>query len=138
MLHEFRLGLSAGKDEKVEDQDKGAGRAPELAHDRVALLLRHVAVHGGHREIVLPHLLRQPVHFPLCVAKDDRLPSYERTTLRTRQGSKQGSLSEACAKDAPTVQVLGDSERTSAAGRNTGTHAGERLKSDLCDGERVI
>ena len=35
---------------------------PKLLHDRVTLLLRHVPVHGGHCEIHLAHLRRQPVH----------------------------------------------------------------------------
>lgn len=47
--------------------------ALEFAHDGVTLLLRHVAVHGAHCEVVLPHLLSQPVHLPLGVAENDRL-----------------------------------------------------------------
>jgi hypothetical protein len=54
---------------------------PELAHDGVALLLRHVAVHCGHRKVVLPHLLRQPVHLPLGVAEDDGLEPWRRQGL---------------------------------------------------------
>ena len=30
-------------------------------------------MHGGHSEISLPHLLRQPLNLSLCVAEDDRL-----------------------------------------------------------------
>ena len=36
-------------------------------------------MHGADREVVLPHLLRQPVHLALGVAEDDR--------LRTARGS---------------------------------------------------
>lgn len=38
------------------------GSGSELLHDGLSLLLRHVSVHGGHGEVGLPHLLRQPVH----------------------------------------------------------------------------
>ena len=54
------------------DQHPG-GATAELAHDHVPLLLVHVAVHGGHREVALVHLLSQPVHLPPGVAEDDRL-----------------------------------------------------------------
>ena len=47
--------------------------APELLHDCVSLLLGHVAVHGAHSEVRLPHLLREPVHLTLGVAEDDGL-----------------------------------------------------------------
>ena len=51
---------------------------PKLLHNGFPLLLRHVSVHGGHRKIGLPHLLRQPLHLPLGVAEDDRLGDGER------------------------------------------------------------
>lgn len=35
---------------------------PELGHNRIALLLGHVAVHGRDREVGLPHLVGEPVH----------------------------------------------------------------------------
>lgn len=38
------------------------GSGSELLHDGLSLFLRHVSVHGGHGEVGLPHLLRQPVH----------------------------------------------------------------------------
>ena len=57
------LHIKAARPHIGGDEDAGVA-ASELAHDGVALLLRHVAVHGAHCEIVLPHLLRQPVH--LC------------------------------------------------------------------------
>ena len=46
---------------------------PELFHNGVSLLLWHVAVHGAHGEVRLPHLLGQPVHLPLGVAEDNCL-----------------------------------------------------------------
>ncbi len=55
-----------------------ACKIPELLHDSVALLLRHVAVHAGHGEVGLPHLLREPVHLPLRIAEDDCLGDGER------------------------------------------------------------
>ena len=54
------------------DQDTRLA-APELLHDGVSLLLGHVAVHGAHSEVRLPHLLREPVHLTLGVAEDDGL-----------------------------------------------------------------
>ena len=45
----------------------------ELSHDGVSLLLGHVSVHAGHGEVVLSHLLSQPLHLPLGVAEDDSL-----------------------------------------------------------------
>lgn len=30
-------------------------------------------MHGGHGEVSLSHLFRQPLHLSLCVAEDDRL-----------------------------------------------------------------
>lgn len=38
------------------------GSGSELLHDGLSLFLWHVSVHGGHSEVGLPHLLRQPVH----------------------------------------------------------------------------
>lgn len=37
------------------------GAGPELLHDGLALLLRHVPVHGRDREVGFSHLLCQPV-----------------------------------------------------------------------------
>ena len=42
------------------DEHARVARA-ELGHDGVALLLRHVAVHGGDGEVGLTHLVGQPV-----------------------------------------------------------------------------
>ena len=52
--------------------------AAELLHDGVALGLLHLAVHGGHGEVRLAHLLRQPVHLAPRVAEDDRLRDRQR------------------------------------------------------------
>merc|ERR1719500_1750425 len=50
---------------------------PELLHNGISLLLRHVTVHRAHREVGLPHLLCQPVDLPLCVAEDHCLGDSE-------------------------------------------------------------
>merc|ERR1719502_292196 len=50
----------------------------ELLHDRLALLLRHVSVHGAHREVGFAHLLREPVNLLLRVDKDDGLGDRQR------------------------------------------------------------
>ena len=55
------LHVEAARPDVGGDQDARVAAA-ELAHDGVALLLRHVAVHRAHRKVVLPHLLRKPVH----------------------------------------------------------------------------
>mmetsp|Transcript_34310 Transcript_34310/g.84975 ORF Transcript_34310/g.84975 Transcript_34310/m.84975 type:complete len:251 (-) Transcript_34310:420-1172(-) len=46
---------------------------PELAHNLLPLLLRHVTVHRTHREVGLAHLLCEPVDLGLGVAEDDGL-----------------------------------------------------------------
>lgn len=38
------------------------GSWSELLHDGLSLFLRHVTMHGRHREVCFTHLLRQPVH----------------------------------------------------------------------------
>mmetsp|Transcript_13433 Transcript_13433/g.34256 ORF Transcript_13433/g.34256 Transcript_13433/m.34256 type:complete len:324 (-) Transcript_13433:313-1284(-) len=47
--------------------------AAELLHDLVSLVLRHVSMHGCNSEIVLPHLLGQPVHLAARIAENDCL-----------------------------------------------------------------
>ena len=46
---------------------------PEALHDAVALLLGHVSMHGRYREVVLLHLLCEPIHLSLGIAEDDSL-----------------------------------------------------------------
>lgn len=43
-------------------RSRSPGSGSELLHDGLSLFLRHVSVHGGHGEVGLSHLLRQPVH----------------------------------------------------------------------------
>ena len=43
------------------DQNPG-GPSPEFRHDGVSFLLWHVAMHAADSEIILPHLLSQPVN----------------------------------------------------------------------------
>lgn len=43
-----------------------------------SVFLRHLSVHGGDSEVVLSHLVGQPVHFLLGVAEDHRLGDGER------------------------------------------------------------
>mmetsp|Transcript_138 Transcript_138/g.252 ORF Transcript_138/g.252 Transcript_138/m.252 type:complete len:462 (+) Transcript_138:109-1494(+) len=71
------LHIQTSAPEVGGDQDS-AGTRPELLHDRVALLLGHVAVDGGHGEVRVAHLLRQPVHLLLGVAEDHRLGDRQR------------------------------------------------------------
>mmetsp|Transcript_73098 Transcript_73098/g.158084 ORF Transcript_73098/g.158084 Transcript_73098/m.158084 type:complete len:321 (+) Transcript_73098:2-964(+) len=63
---------------EVRGDQHAAGTGAELLHDRIALLLRHVAVDRRHREVGVAHLLRQPVDLLLRVAEDDRLRDGER------------------------------------------------------------
>ena len=57
----YLLHVEATRPDVGGDQDARVAAA-ELANDGVALLLRHVAVHRAHRKVVLPHLLRKPIH----------------------------------------------------------------------------
>ena len=66
------LHVDATRPHVCRDEDAGLA-APELLHDGVSLLLRHVSVHGAHSEVCLPHLLSEPVDLALGVAEDDRL-----------------------------------------------------------------
>ena len=66
-------GEETAKIRKVQVSLSPALTTPELFHDGVSLLLWHVAVHGAHGEVRLPHLLCQPVHLPLGVAEDNCL-----------------------------------------------------------------
>lgn len=54
----------------------------ELRHDGISLLLRHVPVHCRDREVVAPHLLRQPVHLATVQYSADGT-SIQYTTLHT-------------------------------------------------------
>mmetsp|Transcript_4825 Transcript_4825/g.14215 ORF Transcript_4825/g.14215 Transcript_4825/m.14215 type:complete len:290 (-) Transcript_4825:429-1298(-) len=71
------LHVKAAAPDVRRDEHAAAARA-ELVHDGVAVLLRHVAVHGGHGEVGLAHLLGEPVHLLLGVAEDDGLCDGER------------------------------------------------------------
>ena len=54
------LHVDAAAPDVGGDEHARVARA-ELGHDGVALLLRHVAVHGGDCEVGLTHLVGQPV-----------------------------------------------------------------------------
>mmetsp|Transcript_57834 Transcript_57834/g.136049 ORF Transcript_57834/g.136049 Transcript_57834/m.136049 type:complete len:268 (-) Transcript_57834:285-1088(-) len=62
----------------VGGDEHARGARPELLHDRLAVVLGHVAVHGGDREVRLAHLVREPVDLPLRVAEDHSLRDRER------------------------------------------------------------
>ena len=66
------LHVDAAAPDVGGDEHARLARA-ELAHDRVALLLRHVAVHRRDGEVRLAHLVREPVDLLLRVAEDDGL-----------------------------------------------------------------
>lgn len=71
------LHINAASPDVGCDKHSSLSRA-ELLHDLVALLLRHVAVHGADCKVRLAHLLRQPVDLSLRVAEDDGLSDGER------------------------------------------------------------
>ena len=53
---------------------KNAGVAlTKLAHNRIALFLRHLTMHTANSEIRISHLLRQPVDLAARIAEDNRL-----------------------------------------------------------------
>ncbi len=60
-----------------QQQGSGCNRAyentPEALHDGIPLHLWHVSMHGCNCEVILLHLLCQPVHLSLCIAEDDCL-----------------------------------------------------------------
>ena len=71
------LHVDAAAPDVSGDEHARVARA-ELGHDGVALLLRHVTVHGTDGEVRLAHFRGQPVHFTLRVAEDDGLRDGER------------------------------------------------------------
>lgn len=47
--------------------------SPELGHDRIPLLLRHISVHAADGKVGFTELLGQPVDLSTGVAEDDGL-----------------------------------------------------------------
>lgn len=66
------LDIQAAPPQVRGDEDPGVA-LPELVHDLVPLLLLHFAMHAGHGEVILDHLLGQPLHLANAVAEDDGL-----------------------------------------------------------------
>ena len=54
------LHVNSSGPDICRDEDPRSARS-ELCHDCIPLLLRHVTVHAADCEIVLPHLLSQPI-----------------------------------------------------------------------------
>ena len=71
------LNVDTASQEIGGDEDARRSRT-EFAHDNVALLLLHLAVHGRHGKVPLVHLFRQPVDFPARVAENDGLSDTQR------------------------------------------------------------
>merc|ERR1719234_1549646 len=93
------LDVNATREQVSRDENSGAAAA-ELPHDHVPLLLVHVPVHRGHREVPLVHLLGQPVHLPPGVAEDDGL------------GDGEGLVEVAEGVQLPLLALDGDVELT--------------------------
>jgi hypothetical protein len=70
---------TAGK--QVGGHEHTRGTRAELAHNHVAASLVHVAVHRRDREVLLLHLLCQPLDLAAGVAEDDCL--YLHTSMRS-------------------------------------------------------
>lgn len=66
------LDIDTARPDVGGDEDTALSRA-ELGHDRVTLLLHHLAVHAADGEVGLAHLLGKPVDLATGVAEDDRL-----------------------------------------------------------------
>jgi hypothetical protein len=62
----------------VRRDQNASGAASEVLHNRVSLLLEHIAVDRADREVVVSHLLCQPVDLVLGVAENDCLGNGER------------------------------------------------------------
>lgn len=71
---------------------------PEALHDAVSLLLRHVPMHGSYSEVVLCHLLCQPVNLSLSIAEDDCLSDGE-GVIQVTEGVKLPLLLLNCHKE---------------------------------------
>ena len=54
-------GSSKRTSEAMTAEDSRCPTA-ELCHDSISLLLHHLTMHGGHREVGSAHFLRQPVN----------------------------------------------------------------------------
>merc|ERR1719316_2193466 len=72
---------------KICGDEHAALAGAKLLHDRVALLLWHVAVDGGDREVGIAHLLSEPIDLLFCVAEYDGLCDCKRIVEIT-QGVK--------------------------------------------------
>jgi hypothetical protein len=59
--------------QQISCDENSRGSCSELSHDTVSRLLVHIAVHGGHREGLLPQMSGQIIDTPPCVAEDDSL-----------------------------------------------------------------
>ena len=68
----YLLDINSSGEQVGGDEDTGGARA-ELTHNEVTLLLVHVSVHRADREVLLRHVLGEPVHLSAGVAVDDRL-----------------------------------------------------------------
>lgn len=67
------VGVCGTSSPDVGGDENSAVACAELGHDLVALLLRHVAVHAGDGEVVLAHLVGEPLDLGLGVDEDDGL-----------------------------------------------------------------
>ncbi len=76
----------------------GPRNRPEALHDGIPLHLRHVSMHGRNCEVVLLHLLCQPVHLSLCIAEDDCLCDGQ-GVVQVTQGVKLPLLLLDCHKE---------------------------------------
>ncbi len=92
LLHVDTTGQQVGGDQHA------GGAGAELAHDGVSLALVELSVHGGDGEVLLLHLLGQPVHLSAGVAVDDRL------------GDRQGAVQVAQGLELPLLAVNGNVE----------------------------
>ena len=86
LLHVDTAGKQVGGDEHT------GGTRAELAHNHIAASLVHVAVHRRDREVLLPHLLCQPLDIAAGVAEDDCLHSCTSKRLNSCFHSRESNL----------------------------------------------
>lgn len=95
------LDVEAARPDVGGDEHAGM-TAAELSHDGIALLLRHVPVHRAHREIVLPHLLRQPVHLEAVAEVIRKTHMYD---LDCNFSTRNGQLKTWSSSQAPSEKL---------------------------------
>mmetsp|Transcript_9405 Transcript_9405/g.17649 ORF Transcript_9405/g.17649 Transcript_9405/m.17649 type:complete len:287 (+) Transcript_9405:270-1130(+) len=71
--------------QQVRGDEHTRAAGPESGHNLLTLSLGHVGMHEADGELLLVHLVRQPVHLPAGVAEDHRLGNRD-TVVQIHEG----------------------------------------------------